>query len=1421
MKSIHLFKSFFFIFCLLLFLTTTAQEEENYTLAGNNGEIVTCCNCTVSLGDYEIGVPYSITVCLPYTEVILSQDTVYNPNGTYQIITTIVHSQIHYHHINEQSTSIQVYDSDGQTILFDHYAECTEPLQISGNCFLINFIAPSEEDAIFDVFIDCPIIITSESGGGGGDGDGDGGGDGGGEYQFNDTIFIPEIIVSCIRPPEINAGRFLAEIYSTSPQTTIKDGILFVNTCWDEIENQSIPITFNARVMDLVTGEYFADSLILYQWNFGDNNPIDQGMGLNSVIHSYFERKEYDVILKTSIPSYCDLKLNDFYYKVRINLPPNINIDNTLICPGEPITICLAPSNYSAPRCVTLPTGISACYYSEIIYRDFEEGAVLTSVDDIIGIHTWLQHEHFGGLQISIICPNETSVMISEGRLRTNLGIPGSTCTCENDGVPFEYIIAENTAAPTMWYESIHFVDTELPEGIYSTAMPFSPLIGCPLNGKWTLKICDYSFNDCGVLSDWYIEFANGVSPSWLYSQEYSAPTFSANQGFETLFYDSINNCSTFTFYNTSTPNIQTIQPIHLDFVDDFGCPLETNFNITVRDIPACCALYNPFLDPGNTICGNSYTFTTNISTGNFGVWTCINKPAEAPLPIFENPNNPNTSVNIGNYYGEYIFSGNLISICDTITNIVVVNFYKPPTSDFVISPINCFSDIVDVTYTGNMTSSAEYLWDFGFCNIISGSGSGPYQISYPISNSYQISLTINNNICSSYSVQNIFNPPQLGFSLDFPEKICYQICNGYATANAFGGTPPYSYSWNIPNSETNNIENLCPNLYSLTITDNNSCTSSQSFQILENSIINLNNSTFTNVNCNNQNDGTIIVIIEGGSSPYYYNWNDNNSSFARNNLQIGNYFVTVTDKYNCSAVANFTITQPPKFTYATFSDSTKCYGSADGYAAITPAGGTMPYSYLWYDGTTDSSINLPAGNYIVTVYDANHCKLTANFNIGQPVPLYSTPIENSTICYGQNVFLITETTGGTPPYDYHWSDNQGNEYFNNSWALNPTQTTEFSVTVSDHNNCQFVINPITITVNPAIQIISVVPEKILICPGEDDIIRVNIIGGNGGPYMMRLQDGRIVGSPFIVNPMETTWYYITVEDMCGSPTAKDSVLIEVRPNPNIEFTASVLKGCPPLTVEFTDHSEMKFINYFWTFGDNNFSKYRNTEFTYYESGIYDVIFEVTDTAGCVHRRVAKDLITVYPKPHSIFSYEPENITVVNPEIKFKNLSIGATKYLWSFGDGDSAEIKTPLHHYLPNIDSYNVCLITENNFYCLDTSCREIIVEDILTFYMPTSFTPDGDGINDFVKPCGHFINPRNFRFSISDRFGNIIFETDKYLEAKTAGDCSENSEGAWNGKKYNRGNVLQNGVYVWHCTFEDMYGTFYEKAGEITLLR
>jgi hypothetical protein len=200
---------------------------------------------------------------------------------------------------------------------------------------------------------------------------------------------------------------------------------------------------------------------------------------------------------------------------------------------------------------------------------------------------------------------------------------------------------------------------------------------------------------------------------------------------------------------------------------------------------------------------------------------------------------------------------------------------------------------------------------------------------------------------------------------------------------------------------------------------------------------------TATNVLCSGSGTGAIDITVTGGSGTYTYQWNDGATSQDRTGLKAGTYSVTVTDSYGTTGSSgDIVITEPTPIdiTY-TVTDAT-CFGSSTGNINITVSGGTPSYSYKWSDGSTLSSrINLPAGNYTLTVTDANSCTKSVTVRVGQP-----TRIEIVTNIYGKDVTL--DVTGGSGGYTYQWSDGATTK------DRNDLADGTYSIVVKDINGC-------------------------------------------------------------------------------------------------------------------------------------------------------------------------------------------------------------------------------------------------------------------------------------------------------------------------------------------------------------------------------
>jgi hypothetical protein len=221
-------------------------------------------------------------------------------------------------------------------------------------------------------------------------------------------------------------------------------------------------------------------------------------------------------------------------------------------------------------------------------------------------------------------------------------------------------------------------------------------------------------------------------------------------------------------------------------------------------------------------------------------------------------------------------------------------------------------------------------------------------------------------------------------------------------------------------------------------------------------------------ISCYGYNDGEITVTAQGGVEPYSYLWDAGTGSQTgqtATGLADGTYAVTVTDANGCQAFASHEITEPPLLVIVASVTSdyngygVSCYGAADGTASVEITGGTPGYTIDWGDNaanqSTEEATGLAAGEYTVTVADANGCTETATITVTEPPQLTLEACDNQTVYWGYPPAECATVShnaalGGVPPYSYLWSNGVTDE----SFEVCPTTSTTYTVTVTDDNGC-------------------------------------------------------------------------------------------------------------------------------------------------------------------------------------------------------------------------------------------------------------------------------------------------------------------------------------------------------------------------------
>ena len=226
-----------------------------------------------------------------------------------------------------------------------------------------------------------------------------------------------------------------------------------------------------------------------------------------------------------------------------------------------------------------------------------------------------------------------------------------------------------------------------------------------------------------------------------------------------------------------------------------------------------------------------------------------------------------------------------------------------------------------------------------------------------------------------------------------------------------------------------------------------------------------------------------------------------------------------------------------------------------------------------------------------------------------------------------------------------------------------------------------------------------------------------------------------------------------------------------------------------------------------WDFGDGTFSTDFEPIHTYNLVGSYDVRLIAFDSTTC--NRVdtsAYFTITVYPIPTANFTWSP-NPPVENTKTVFTNLSVGATRYLWDFGDGSSSTDVNPVHQF-NKTDTFRVVLLAFNDADCVDTVINDVPIIVLPLLDVPNAFTPgrfSGNGYNNgIVKVEGFGIGKMSWK--IYNRWGQLVFAT------------TDLSQG-WDGKF--KGVLQPMDVYTYTLDVEFTDGKKLRKTGDISLLR
>jgi gliding motility-associated-like protein len=537
-----------------------------------------------------------------------------------------------------------------------------------------------------------------------------------------------------------------------------------------------------------------------------------------------------------------------------------------------------------------------------------------------------------------------------------------------------------------------------------------------------------------------------------------------------------------------------------------------------------------------------------------------------------------------------------------------------------------------------------------------------------------------------------------------------------------------------------------------------------------------------------------IIPIFEGG--PNLYPGPDNVAS------------VTVTPVANgCSGIPiNFSITVHPLPIINAGFDTTLCLGQfiIPQGSGLSIAGLSFGFQWTATPGNTIGSTPLNGQPYYpdatttlsVIGTDMNLCQnvdtlIVTYLQVTSPQVFAGL---DTAICFGESITLCAVHDGDLLVWD--------NGVFDCVEFI-PLITNTYIATASHLNGC-YSKDTVVVTVN-SLPIITANASDDFICDGD-----MTILWGDGaGIGAVYTWDNSVIDSVGFI-PLVTNTYTVIGTDVNGCKDTAD-IVVTVNPNPIVLFSSNItFGGCLPFAPVFTDLTSPTSASVTWDFGDGNTDNQLGNVVNIYDNfGCYDVTLTSTTPEGCTATLTQQDFVCVN---EIIADFYPDSFDqpISNPTFEFTNTSQNATSYEWFFGDLPPS-ISTAVHpdHTYDEIGFYAVTLVASAQDGCTDTAVIVIKVRDEVLFYVPNSFTPDDNGLNDVFLPVltAGYDRTGGWQFKIYNRWGEEIFNSD------IVGN-------GWDGTY--QGELVQFGTYVWTIRFKDSQSNkIYDFTGHVNLIR
>jgi hypothetical protein len=587
---------------------------------------------------------------------------------------------------------------------------------------------------------------------------------------------------------------------------------------------------------------------------------------------------------------------------------------------------------------------------------------------------------------------------------------------------------------------------------------------------------------------------------------------------------------------------------------------------------------------------------------------------------------------------GTYTVTVSDANQCTAVFDTTLALPAPPAISNISVSVVKCGSD---GSLTAIAPTATNFLWTSPTNNVIPPPANNA-TISGLTGGTYVVLVT-DANFCTNTDTITLDSVVPLTISnstVDAPS--CFGYTDGSISVGTSGGTGTPNFKWSTPPplNMTATIFTLGAGTYTVTATDANMCTATQSFTLANppQIAVIVNYAVPNQVSCFGECDGEATLLVNYPlNNNFNFNWSDNSTDSVRIDLCAGATTVTITETSTaqCFVIDTIIVGTPTQVTInalETIIDTVTCNGLSDGGAFISGDGGNGgPYTFVWQNGTTGPQItDLAAGNYPVTITDKDGCTGTYTAEILQPAVIIVTQDPALTleiVCFDDETGeLGVSVTGGNIPsspgntqYTFVWSD--GSNQLGNTNPLKMLAAGIYTVTVTDTKGCTGTASLVLQAPSPVIGNIKIGPN--LKCFGDETTITVDgVTGGQGGPYSYTIDYG--VPIPIdLISSISGGTHYITFIDQKNCETL-DSTNIEepeqIVINFNPPFVELNLGDSIQLSPQLVGRDTGAIVNFEWMPADfvTDPTKWKEEDevFLYtFQSG--QLMLTVTDSLGC------------------------------------------------------------------------------------------------------------------------------------------------------------------------------------------------------------